>query len=208
MKILAVLAQQEGQLRKTAFQTATAAVQLAAQTPGSMVTGVIIGNNIAALASQVGAYGIADVAIVESAKFSRFSHAAYAAAIAGAGSSFFAALYGHDQYILDYDTELGQPWANRAVWDKISFFYQVDKITTPTLFMGGEIDWNVPIIGSEEMYEAMKSLGRETELVVYPGEYHGFKTPSHIKDRLERNLAWYAHYVKKDGTPARPAEKK
>jgi dipeptidyl aminopeptidase/acylaminoacyl peptidase len=93
------------------------------------------------------------------------------------------------------------------VWDKISFFYKVDKITTPTLFMGGEIDWIVPIIGSEEMYEAMKSLGRETELVVYPGEFHGFKTPSHIKDRLQRNLAWYAHYVKRDGTPATPPEK-
>jgi dipeptidyl aminopeptidase/acylaminoacyl peptidase len=133
--------------------------------------------------------------------------ARFKAAISGAGSSFFAALYGHDQYILDYDTELGQPWANRAVWDKLSFFYRVDKITTPTLFMGGEIDWNVPIIGGEQMYEAMKSLGRETELVVYPGEYHGFRTPSHIKDRLERNLAWYAHYVKKDGTPATPSQK-
>lgn len=132
----------------------------------------------------------------------------FKAAIAGAGSSFFAALYGHDQYILDYDTELGQPWVDRAVWDKISFFYKVDKITTPTLFMGGEIDWNVPIVGSEEMYQALKSLGRETELVVYPGEHHGFRTPSHIKDRLERNLAWYAHYVKKDGTPATPGEKR
>ena len=131
----------------------------------------------------------------------------FKAAISGAGSSFFASLYGHDQYILDYDTELGQPWANRATWDKISFFNKVENITTPTLFMGGEIDWNVPIIGGEQMYEAMKSLGRETELVVYPGEFHGFKTPSHIKDRLERNLAWYAHYVKKDGTPARPPEK-
>ena len=131
----------------------------------------------------------------------------FKAAISGAGSSFFAALYGHDHYILDYDTELGRPWANREAWDKLSFFYKVDKITTPTLFMGGEIDWNVPVIGSEQMYEAMKSLGRETELVVYPGEFHGFKTPSHIKDRLERNLAWYAHYVKKDGTPARPPEK-
>ncbi len=140
-----------------------------------------------------------DFIIAQSARFK--------AAISGAGSSFFAALYGHDQYILDYDTELGQPWANRTVWDKISFFYKVDKITTPTLFMGGEIDWNVPIIGSEQMYEAMKSLGRETELVVYPGEFHRFKTPSHIKDRLERDLAWYAHYVKKDGTPARPPEK-
>jgi len=131
----------------------------------------------------------------------------FKAAIAGAGSSFFAALYGHDEYILDYDTELGQPWVNRAVWDKISFLYKVDKITTPTLFMGGETDWNVPVIGSEQMYQALKSLGRETELVVYPNEFHGFRSPSHIKDRLERNLAWYAHYVKKDGTPARPAEK-
>jgi dipeptidyl aminopeptidase/acylaminoacyl peptidase len=128
-------------------------------------------------------------------------------AISGASSAFFASLYGHDQYILDYDVELGHPWDKRAVWDRISPFYRVANITTPTLFMGGEIDWNVPIVGSEQMYEAMKSLGRETELVVYPGEYHGFKTPSHIKDRLERNLSWYAHYVKGDGSPARPAAK-
>jgi dipeptidyl aminopeptidase/acylaminoacyl peptidase len=128
-------------------------------------------------------------------------------AISGASSAFFASLYGHDQYILDYDVELGHPWEKRAVWDRISPFYKVANITTPTLFMGGEIEWNVPIVGSEQMYEAMKSLGRETELVVYPGEYHGFRTPSHIKDRLERNLSWYAHYVKADGSPARPAAK-
>jgi dipeptidyl aminopeptidase/acylaminoacyl peptidase len=131
----------------------------------------------------------------------------FKAAITGAGSAFFASLYGHDQYILDYDTELGHPWENRAAWDKISPFYRVANITTPTLFMGGDVDWNVPILGGEQMYEALKSLGRETELVVYPGEYHGFKTPSHIKDRLERNLSWYAHYVKADGSPARPAAK-
>jgi dipeptidyl aminopeptidase/acylaminoacyl peptidase len=131
----------------------------------------------------------------------------FKAAISGAGSAFFASLYGHDQYILDYDVELGHPWDKRAVWDRISPFYKVANITTPTLFMGGEIDWNVPVVGSEQMYEAMKSLGRETELVVYPGEYHGFKTPSHIRDRLERNLSWYAHYVKGDGSPARPAAK-
>ncbi len=34
--------------------------------------------------------------------------------------------------------------------------------------MGGEIDWNVPIPGREQMYQALKSLGRPTELVVYP----------------------------------------
>ena len=129
----------------------------------------------------------------------------FKAAISGAGSALFISSYGHDQYQKDYETELGHPWENKAAWEKISPFYRVTNITTPTLFMGGEIDWNVPILGGEQMFLALKRLGRTTELVVYPGEYHEFKTPSHIKDRLERYLAWYAHYVKGESTPARPA---
>jgi len=127
-------------------------------------------------------------------------------AISGASIALIASGFGHDQYQKDYFYELGYPWENKAVWEKISPFYRIKNITTPTLFMGGDIDWNVPILGSEQMYQALKSLGRTTELVVYPGEYHGFTTPSHIKDRMERNLAWYAHYVKGDATPARPSE--
>lgn len=125
-------------------------------------------------------------------------------AISGAGSALFPSLYGHDEYQRDYETELGHPWASKGVWEQVSPFYRVNNITTPTLFMGGDIDWNVPILGSEQMYQALKRLGRSTELVVYPGEYHEFKAPSHIKDRLERYLAWYNHYVKGDGAPARP----
>jgi dipeptidyl aminopeptidase/acylaminoacyl peptidase len=131
----------------------------------------------------------------------------FKAAISGAGATKFDSMYGHDQYILDYETELGRPWEKRAVWDHVSMYWKVANVTTPTLFMGGDIDWNVPILGGEQMYQSLKSLGKETELVVYPGEYHEFKTPSHLKDRLERYLAWYAHYVKADGTPARPVEK-
>jgi dipeptidyl aminopeptidase/acylaminoacyl peptidase len=131
----------------------------------------------------------------------------FKAAISGAGEALNISNYGHDQYQKDYETELGRPWEKQALWDKLSPFYRVSKITTPTLFMGGEIDWNVPILGSEQMYQALQSLGRTTELVVYPGEYHEFKAPSHIKDRLERYLAWYAHYVKGDAAPATPAPK-
>jgi dipeptidyl aminopeptidase/acylaminoacyl peptidase len=128
----------------------------------------------------------------------------FKAAISGAGSALFISQYGHDQYQKDYEIELGHPWENRALWDKVSPFYKVANITTPALFMGGDIDWNVPILGGEQMYQALRRLGRPTELVVYPGEYHDFKTPSHIKDRLERYLAWYGHYVKGDSTPPRP----
>ena len=127
-------------------------------------------------------------------------------AISDAGEALNISNYGHDQYQKDYEFELGRPWEkeNRATWEKLSPFYNVAKITTPTLFMGGAIDWNVPILGGEQMYQAMRSLGRETELVVYPDEYHEFRTPSHIKDRLIRQMAWWEHYVKGSPEPATP----
>jgi len=129
----------------------------------------------------------------------------FKAAITGASEVLYVANYGHDHYQKLWELELGLPWENRALYERMSPFNKVTNITTPTLIMGGEIDWNVPIINSEQLYQALKRLGRTTELVVYPGEYHGFTTPSHIKDRLERYLAWYAHYVKGDRTPPRPA---
>lgn len=127
----------------------------------------------------------------------------FKAAISGAGAAEFTSMYGHDQYQRDYFTELGYPWENVAQWTKVEPFYRVNDITTPAMFMGGDIDWNVPIVGGEQMYQALKALGRDTELIVYPGEYHEFKAPSHLEDRLKRYLAWYGHYVKGDAAPAR-----
>jgi dipeptidyl aminopeptidase/acylaminoacyl peptidase len=132
----------------------------------------------------------------------------FKAAISGAGAAEFTSLWGHDEYIRDYIAELGLPWEHREAWDRIAPFWHVKDIQTPTMFVGGNIDWNVPVLGGEQMYEALKALGRDTLLVVYPDEYHEFKTPSHIKDLNERYLAWYGHYVKADGTPARPTADK
>src|SRR5215475_2046618 len=126
----------------------------------------------------------------------------FKAAISGAGAAEFTSLYGHDQYQKDYFAELGYPWEHPEVWKKIAPFYRVKDIKTPSLFMGGAIDWNVPILGGEQMYQALRALGRETQLVVYPGEYHEFTVPSHMEDRLKRYLAWYGHYVKGEAAPA------
>jgi dipeptidyl aminopeptidase/acylaminoacyl peptidase len=128
----------------------------------------------------------------------------FKAAISGAGAANFTSLWGHDEYQREYVIELGYPWEHKDLWERIEAFFKVQNILTPTLFVGGNIDCNVPIVGGEQMYLSLKELGRETLLVVYPDEYHEFKTPSHIKDLNERYLAWYAHYVKADGTPARP----
>ncbi len=42
------------------------------------------------------------------------------------------------------------------------------------------------------MYQALRSLGVDSKLVIYPGQFHGITTPSYKKDRLERYLEWYA----------------
>ncbi len=117
-------------------------------------------------------------------------------AISGASESLYRANYGHDHYQLTWELELGLPWENAEGWEKLSPFNDVANITTPTLWMGGSDDWNVPILNSEQMYQAMKRLGRETLLVVYPGESHGLVRPSFIKDRYERYIKWFDSHVK------------
>lgn len=117
-------------------------------------------------------------------------------AVSGASEVLYTSNYGHDHYQYLWETELGLPWKNQQAWDRISPFWSVEKITTPTLFMGGEKDWNVPILNSEQMYQAMKRLGKITQLVVYPGEHHGIRKPSYQKDRYQRYLDWYDRYVK------------
>jgi dipeptidyl aminopeptidase/acylaminoacyl peptidase len=133
----------------------------------------------------------------------------FKAAISGAGVAAPMSFYGVDQYILQYDNELGPPWKNLPLYIKMSYpFLEVDKrVHTPMLFMGGTSDMNVPLIGGEQMYEALKSLGRPTELVVYPGQFHGFTRPSYIRDRYERWLAWWDKYLKPPQTDAPNAKK-
>lgn len=126
----------------------------------------------------------------------------FKAATSGAGSSNQISMYGVDQYIVQYETELGPPWKSRDLWLKVSYpFFQADRITTPTLFLCGEKDFNVPLLGGEQMYQALRSLGVPTQLVVYPSQFHGLTVPSYRKDRLERYLAWYEKYLKAAATP-------
>ena len=116
----------------------------------------------------------------------------FKAAASGASIGNALAGYGTDQYIRDYEAELGKPWTNMDRWLKVSYpFFHNDRIVTPTLFMVGDKDFNVPLLNSEQMYQALKSRNIPTELVIYPGEFHDLKRPSFLVDRMKRWLAWY-----------------
>jgi dipeptidyl aminopeptidase/acylaminoacyl peptidase len=123
----------------------------------------------------------------------------FKAAISGAGSANHISLYGHDQYTFLYDNEFGPPWKNTELWLKFSYpFFHADRIHTPTLFLGGDKDFNVPIIGGEQMYQALTTLKVPAQLVIYPGQNHGLTKIAFIRDRYERYLAWYDKYLKAD----------
>ena len=121
----------------------------------------------------------------------------FKAATSGASISNILAGYGTDHYQYEYEAELGLPWKHADAYLKLSGpFLKADQIKTPTLFLCGEDDMNVPLLNTEQMYQAVRRLGIPTELVIYPGQNHGIRTPSYQKDRLERYVKWYDTYLR------------
>ena len=122
----------------------------------------------------------------------------FKAAVSGAGIANILAGYGTDMYVREYEKELGVPWKHTERWLKVSFpFLKADRITTPTLFMCGDKDLNVPLLNSEQMYQALRSLDVPTRLVVYPGESHDISRPSYQRHRFGQWLAWYGEYLRR-----------
>jgi dipeptidyl aminopeptidase/acylaminoacyl peptidase len=77
--------------------------------------------------------------------------------------------------------------------------------------MCGEKDFNVPLLNSEQMYQAVRSIGVDTQLIIYPGQFHGLSVPSYLRDRLQRQIQWYERHLTRPihrtkGSPVRPAQ--
>jgi dipeptidyl aminopeptidase/acylaminoacyl peptidase len=121
----------------------------------------------------------------------------FKAAVAGAGAGNVLGTYGTDEYTGWLEAELGTPWKNFANYVRLSYpFLHSDRIKTPTLFLCGQIDFNVPCIGSEQMYQALRSNKVPTRLVVYPNMHHSPDTPAFAQDRVARYLDWFDRYLK------------
>lgn len=120
----------------------------------------------------------------------------FKAATSGAGVSNMLAGFGTDEWWQDWEAELGLPWETLENWLRVSYpFLHADRIKTPTLFLCGSEDYNVPLVHSEQMYMALKRLGVPTQLIVYPGESHGISRPSFRRDVLQRYLSWYKKWL-------------
>ena len=121
----------------------------------------------------------------------------FAAAVAGAGLSDWLSYYGEN----DID-EWMIPYFGKSVYDDPGVYARsapinfVSNVKTPTLMLVGERDGECPAPQSREFWHALKTLGVETQLVIYPGEGHVFFKPEDQRDAMERLVGWFDKYLK------------
>jgi len=93
----------------------------------------------------------------------------------------------------------GYPWEKPELYAERSPATYLKDIHTPVLILHGEGDPNTFIANSQEMYQALRLLGRTVEYVHYPREGHGLGEPQHRLDELRRCLVWFDKYLKGGG---------
>jgi dipeptidyl aminopeptidase/acylaminoacyl peptidase len=126
----------------------------------------------------------------------------FKAAIPGAGISnlvsFNYMAYYHDYLAVEFGAFPHEQDIIEALWDRSPIRF-ARNVKTPTLFIHGENDNDVPIAEAEQFYIALHEVGVETVLVRYPREGHGLRETGHVVDALDRSIAWYRKYF---ATPA------
>jgi dipeptidyl aminopeptidase/acylaminoacyl peptidase len=122
----------------------------------------------------------------------------FRAAVSVAGVSNYVSRYGTS------DVNHGEParWEfGRLLTEDHEFFIRSSPIShlegssTPTLLMHGEEDRRVPVGQAQEMYRALRELGVETNLVLYPGAGHGIGDPRQFRDVVRRWIDWYLGHL-------------
>jgi dipeptidyl aminopeptidase/acylaminoacyl peptidase len=121
----------------------------------------------------------------------------FKAAMAGAGIANYLSYYGEnkiDQWMI--------PFFGKSVYDDPEVYAKSSPITfiknvkTPTLIIVGDSDGECPTPQSYEFWHALKTLGVETQLVVYEHEGHMFVNPAHQRDRIRRTVSWFDSHLR------------
>ncbi|MCI0397103.1 MAG: S9 family peptidase, partial [Chloroflexi bacterium] len=91
------------------------------------------------------------------------------------------------------------PWADLETYWRQAPIAFIGNTKTPTLVLHSEQDWRTPQEQVEQLYVALKKLGVETELVLFPEEAHGLSRDGRTDRRvarLQHILRWFDHHLK------------
>lgn len=125
-----------------------------------------------------------------------FKAAIPAASIANLVSFHYMAFY-HDYLAVEFGAFPHQENLIDLLWERSPLRYAA-KVKTPTMFIHGENDNDVPIAEAEQYYIALKDVGVQTVMVRYPREGHGIRETKHVVDVIDRSIAWYETYFSSD----------
>ena len=149
--------------------------------------GIADANRLAVMGWSYGGY-MTDWVITQTNRFK--------CASSGAGLSDLISMWGTNDIPSTLDDYFDGAWFEQpARYIKMSPLAHVGNVTTPTLFLHGEIDPRVPTTQGYEMYHGVKRKGVETEMVVYPRTQHGPQEPKFVLDIMHRNIDWAAKYL-------------
>ncbi|MBI5863634.1 MAG: S9 family peptidase [Planctomycetes bacterium] len=110
-------------------------------------------------------------------------------------------MFGTSDYGYDLGHEFGgQPWEILNRYRAQSPLTYVRNIRTPLLIEHEEEDHRCPIEQAEQLFAALRVLGRTVEMVRFEGESHGLcrgGRPHNRAERLRRILDWFERYMPK-----------
>jgi len=127
----------------------------------------------------------------------------FACAVSHAGISNIASYWGGGYWGYSYGeaAQYGSyPWNNPDLYVEHSPLFNADKIHTPLLLLHGTADTNVPTNESQQLYIALKILGRDVTYVQVDGENHVITNYAKRLAWQETIFAWFAKYLKGDAT--------
>jgi dipeptidyl aminopeptidase/acylaminoacyl peptidase len=121
----------------------------------------------------------------------------FAAGVTGAGMSdlrtFFA---GTEPWMAGASvTEYGDPVVDRDMLAAISPMTDLERLTSPVLFVHGDRDTNVPVAESVQAHQALQALGALSDLLLLPGEGHTIVGRAHLLELSERIAAWFDRWL-------------
>ncbi len=132
----------------------------------------------------------------------RFRAAVPSAGISNLVSFNYMAYY-HDYLAVEFGAFPHEGGLLDLLWERSPIRY-VKNVRTPTMFIHGENDNDVPIAEAEQFYIALRDVGVDATMIRYPREGHGIRETGHIVDGIDRSIAWYAKHF---GDP-HPSSKK
>jgi dipeptidyl aminopeptidase/acylaminoacyl peptidase len=130
----------------------------------------------------------------------------FAAAASENGVANQASAWANSYFGVHYNRRagLGDPLTDEgfaALW-RTSPLRNARSVRTPLLMLQAEEDRICPASDNEQLFTALKVLGREVEYILYPEEHHEMKShgrPDRRIDRMERILAWFDRHLRGGG---------